>query len=324
MSDSLLAVDHLRVHFNTPGGMLRAVDDVSFHVDKGETLGLVGESGCGKSVASQAIMRLVQTPPGRYAGGSIKFKGEDTLTMNMARLRKLRGGEIGMIFQEPMAALNPVFTIASQMCEAVMLHMDATRQEARGIALGRLKQVRIAEPEHVLDSYPFMLSGGMRQRIMIAMALCCKPELLIADEPTTALDVTIQAQILNILKAARDEMGAACLFISHDLGVISHIADRVLVMYAGRVCESAPVREILKNPAHPYTIGLIASRPTGQAAGKRLNAIPGSVPSLAERDAITGCPFYPRCHHVRYECMTEPPPMREIAPGHRAACWSLK
>lgn len=319
-TDKLLEVKHLKTYFHTPNGVLRAVDDVSFFVRRGETLGIVGESGCGKSVSCLSILRLVQTPPGRYEGGEIIFDGRhNILEMDKKKLQELRGGRIAMIFQEPMAALNPVFTIGQQMTEALRLHLPYSREQAEKQALELLEQVRIPNAEKILRSYPFTLSGGMRQRVMIAMALSCKPDLLIADEPTTALDVTIQAQILSLMKQLKKETGSAIIFITHDLGVISETADRVLVMYAGKACESAPTAELIDNPLHPYTQGLIACRPSGETTRDRLKVIPGNVPSLLDKPS--GCPFHPRCDCAMRLCEEVFPPVTEPTPGHTVACW---
>jgi len=316
----LIEVRNLKTYFHTPGGVLRAVDDVSFSVNRGETLGIVGESGCGKSVTCQSIMRLVQTPPGRYEGGEIIFDGHDILKMDKKKLLELRGGRIAMIFQEPMVALNPVYTIGNQIREAMKLHHIVPKSQANERALELLNQVRIPNADKILRSYPFMLSGGMRQRVMIAMALSCKPDLLIADEPTTALDVTIQAQILSLMNQLKKETGSAIIFITHDLGVISEIADRTMVMYAGKVCESAATDDIIFNPQHPYTQGLISSKPSGLTTeGNRLKVIPGNVPSLLHKPS--GCPFHPRCLHMKDICAKEFPKTMEVAPGHTVACW---
>ena len=299
---------------------MRAVDDVSFNVRRGETLGIVGESGCGKSVTCLSILRLVQTPPGKYEGGEINFDGRDILKMYKDQLLELRGGRIAMIFQEPMVALNPVYTIGNQLREAMRLHMTVTKNEADAKAVELLQQVRIPNAEKIMKSYPFMLSGGMRQRVMIAMAMSCKPDVLIADEPTTALDVTIQAQILSLINQLKKETGSAIIFITHDLGVISETADRTMVMYAGKVCESASTDDIIFKPQHPYTQGLIASKPSGLTTeGNRLKVIPGNVPSLLHKPP--GCPFHPRCEHAYPVCSEEFPKTTEIDPGHTVACW---
>lgn len=321
-TENILEVRNLKTYFHTPNGILRAVDDVSFHVKRGETLGIVGESGCGKSVTCLSVLRLVQTPPGKYEGGEIIFDGKhDILKMDKDRLRELRGGHIAMIFQEPMAALNPVYTVSQQLVEALRLHTIATKAEAEAKALELLQQVRIPNAETILRSYPFTLSGGMRQRVMIAMAMSCKPDLLIADEPTTALDVTIQAQILALMKQLKKETGSAIIFITHDLGVIAETADRVMVMYAGKVCESAETRELIKNPLHPYTRGLIMSKPSGSTVRSRLKVIPGNVPSLLDKPP--GCPFHPRCGLAIDICEQEFPPCKEYLPGHTVACWRM-
>jgi peptide/nickel transport system ATP-binding protein/oligopeptide transport system ATP-binding protein len=274
-SSHLLDVKNLKVYFEAPGGkLLHAVDDVSFHVSRGEMLGIVGESGCGKSVTCMSILRLVETPPGRYMGGEIIFDGNvDTLKLGKKALRELRGARIAMIFQEPMAALNPVYTVGQQLCEAIRLHLPLDKAEAAELALDLLRQARVPDAKRVFESYAFTLSGGLRQRAMIAMALACKPDLLIADEPTTALDVTIQSHIMALIRRLREETGMAVILISHDLSLVSESADNILVMYAGRVCEYASTAEIVENPLHPYTRGLISSRPSGIAENndKRLS-----------------------------------------------------
>src|SRR5262249_30546216 len=275
MTDALLRIDHLTTTFDTAGGPVAAVDDVSFEIRAGETLGLVGESGSGKSVTALSIMGLVQ-PPGRVAGGRIIFKGRDLLALDERAMQAVRGAEISLVFQEPMTALNPVFTIGDQIGEALIVHGRASAREARGRAIALLGAVRIPSPESRVDDYPHQLSGGMRQRVMIAIALACRPSLVIADEPTTALDVTIQAQILDLLREMKQAFDVSLLLITHDLGVIAETADRVAVMYAGRVVETGPVRAILRSPQHPYTRGLLASIPNGPR-GERLNAIDGSV-----------------------------------------------
>lgn len=317
----ILQVNNLCTWFHTPRGVLKAVDDVSFTLNKGETLGIVGESGCGKSVTCNSVMRLVQTPPGEYAGGEILFDGQDILQMPKKKLLELRGRRIAMIFQEPMAALNPVYTIGDQMREALRLHMTISKREANERVLELLKMVRIPNAEKIMRSYPHTLSGGMCQRVVIAMAMACEPDILIADEPTTALDVTIQAQILHLMKKLKEERNTSILFITHDLAVISETADRVMVMYAGKVCESAPTKELIRNACHPYTIGLIASKPSPKEMGTRLRAIPGNVPSLLEKPS--GCPFHPRCSECSARCKEEFPPTVEVCPGHTVACWKF-
>lgn len=316
----LIEVKNLKTYFHTPGGTLRAVDDVSFYVRRGETLGIVGESGCGKSVTCLSILRLVQTPPGKYEGGEIIFDGSDILKMDKKKLLELRGGRIAMIFQEPMVALNPAYTIGNQVREALRLHHIVPKEEVNRRALELLQQVRIPNAEKILDNYPFMLSGGMRQRVMIAMALSCKPDVLIADEPTTALDVTIQVQILYLINQLKKETGSAVIYITHDLGVISETADRIMVMYAGKVCESASTDDIIFSAYHPYTQGLIASKPSGLTTeGNRLKVIPGNVPSLLNKP--NGCPFHPRCAKMNSLCTQKFPPTVELKPGHSVACW---
>ena len=318
--DHLLDVRDLRVYFESREALpLRAVDGLSFHVDQGKTLGIVGESGCGKSVACLSILRLVQTPPGIYAGGEIIFDGQDMLKMDKARLRAIRGSRISMIFQEPMVALNPVFTVGQQMCEAIRLHRPVTKAEATALALDMLRQVRIPDAGRVFESYSFALSGGLRQRALIAMALSCNPDLLIADEPTTALDVTIQSKIMTLLRKLKEETGMAVILVSHDLNLVSESSDDILIMYSGRVCEYAPVETIVNNPLHPYTLGLIASRPSGKESSGRLHAIQGVVPSLKDRPE--GCPFHPRCDRAQKRCSRELPPDIVMTGGHLVSCW---
>jgi peptide/nickel transport system ATP-binding protein len=324
VSEPLLAVEDLRTHFFTRDGVVRAVDGVSCAIAAGETLAVVGESGCGKSVTALSILRLVPSPPGRIVSGRIRFAGRDLLALSDAEMRAIRGNEISMIFQEPMTSLNPVLTVARQIGETLMLHqhLDARAAEARAVAMLRL--VRLAEPERRARQYPHELSGGMRQRVMIAMALACHPKLLIADEPTTALDVTIQAQILDLMRDLKSEIGAAILLITHDLGVVAEMAQRVVVMYAGRKVEEAPVRDLFRHPRHPYTEGLLASVPRlgetlGRAAPPRLAEIPGVVPSL--REPIVGCAFAPRCAYATARCRAEAPPLEAKRPGHLAACF---
>ena len=318
-NDVLLKVSNLQTYFKSDNVILKAVDDVSFEVKRGETYGIVGESGCGKSVTSMSLLKLVPTPPGIYAGGEILFDGKSILPMTDDEIRKVRGNEISVIFQEPMTALNPVFTVGDQISEAILLHQKVSKVEAARIAAEWLSKVKIPNPELTLEKYPFMLSGGMRQRVMIAMALACQPKLLIADEPTTALDVTIQAQILNLINEMKAEIGASCIFITHDLAVISEMADRVMVMYAGKVCETAETDELITNPLHPYTKGLISSKPRGKIDGNRLKVIPGNVPSLKKLPA--GCPFHPRCEYCSERCRTEFPPTTTYSDGHTVACW---
>jgi peptide/nickel transport system ATP-binding protein len=313
----LLSIEHLTTVFDTAKGPVAAVDDVSFEIRSGETLGVVGESGSGKSVTALSIMRLVQ-PPGRIAAGRIMFKGRDLLTLDERGMQRVRGAEIGLIFQEPMTALNPVFRVGDQIAETLLVHGRATRREARAKAIELLRAVRITNPESRIDDYPHQLSGGMRQRVLIAMAIACQPSLVIADEPTTALDVTIQAEILDLLRDMKAALGLSLLLITHDLGVIAETADRVAVMYAGRIVESGPVREIFRNPAHPYTRGLLASMPGGRP-GQRLRAIEGSVPMLG--DLPSGCAFNPRCPDRFEPCTTAPPPDYPAGAGQTAKCY---
>jgi peptide/nickel transport system ATP-binding protein len=316
---ALLEVRDLKTWFDGDGGPYRAVDGVSFALDAGRTLGIVGESGCGKSVTSLSIMGLVPRPPGRIVGGEILFEGVDLLKLDKAALRDLRGRRMAMIFQEPMTSLNPAYTIGEQIIEALRRHLGLDRAAARARAIEMLRQVRIPAPEERVDDYPHKLSGGMRQRAMIAMALSCAPTLLIADEPTTALDVTIQAQILDLLRRLRAETGTAIILITHDLGVIAELADDVLVMYAGRVVERAPVRALFEAPQHPYTIGLFGAIPELDRRRARLATIEGTVPDPGA--AIAGCAFAPRCPFAEPRCHAEAPALRAVAPDHDAACW---
>jgi peptide/nickel transport system ATP-binding protein len=318
MPDSvLLSVEHLTTVFDTARGPVPAVNDVSFEIRAGETLGLVGESGSGKSVTALSIMRLVH-PPGRIAGGALRFKGRDLLALNERDMREVRGADISLIFQEPMTALNPVFTVGDQIGEALLVHNRATRRDAKGKAIGLLRAVGIPNPESRVSDYPHQLSGGMRQRVMIAIALACRPSLVIADEPTTALDVTIQAQILDLLREMKAAFNLSLLLITHDLGVIAETADRVAVMYAGRIVESGPVAAIFSSPGHPYTRGLLASIPGG-APGRRLRAIDGSVPLLSALPP--GCAFNPRCPDRFDRCTSAPPPDYVAGPAQTAKCY---
>jgi peptide/nickel transport system ATP-binding protein len=322
-SDLVLDVKNLKTVFFTNSGLFKAVDDVSFTVSRGETLAIVGESGCGKSVTALSLMRLVPDPPGRIVGGSITLEGTDLLALSEAEMRKIRGNRISMIFQEPMTSLNPVMRIGDQIVEAVRLHRNLSAKEARNIAIEMLRLVRIPEPVRRAREYPHQLSGGMRQRAMIAMALACRPALLIADEPTTALDVTIQAQILALILDLQKELGTGLVLITHDLGVVAQTAQRVIVMYAGRKVEEASVEALFAAPKHPYTRGLMASIPTvpasGVAAQERLNEIPGTVPSLVRLPK--GCAFAPRCTLAIKRCEAEYPPLTDWGGGHLAACW---
>jgi peptide/nickel transport system ATP-binding protein len=314
----LLDVRDLRTHFATEDGEFAAVDGVSFTLDAGRTLGLVGESGCGKSVTSLSIMGLVPQPPGRVEG-EIFFDGEDLLRMPASEMRELRGNRLSMIFQEPMTSLNPAFTIGEQIAETILRHRKTGRAEAKSMAIEMLDRVRIPTPAQRFDDYPHRLSGGMRQRVMIAMALALSPRLLIADEPTTALDVTIQAQILDLMRTLREETGTAIILITHDLGVIAEVVDDVAVMYAGRIVERAPVSALFADPQHPYTIGLLGSIPQMHLRQERLAAIEGQVPTAMS--PVQGCRFHPRCPFAVDRCREESPPLAEIAVGHAAACW---
>ncbi len=319
MSDQpLLEVTDLRTYFHTGQGTVKAVDDVSFQVERGETLGLVGESGSGKSVTSLSILRLV-AKPGKITGGRIAFEGQDLLGLSEARMRKIRGKKISMIFQEPMTSLNPVFTIGRQISEVLELHEGLTRRQSRERVVDMLRLVGIPMAERRVDEYPHQMSGGMRQRVMIAMALACRPKLLIADEPTTALDVTIQAQILELMKGLGRELGTSILLITHDLGVIAEMAKRVAVMYAGRIVEEADVVSIFRRPLHPYTQGLLESIPTLGAGRGRLYVIKGTVPNLAHLPQ--GCRFSPRCPVATDRCFREEPALVEVDPGHKVSCW---
>jgi peptide/nickel transport system ATP-binding protein len=324
----LLEVDDLTTHFFTRDGIVRAVDGVSFAVMRGEALAIVGESGCGKSVTSLSIMRLVASPPGRTVRGRVLFEGRDLLQLSEPEMRKVRGDAISMIFQEPMTSLNPVLTIGHQIAEALVLHRGLSRDDAMQRAIELLRIVRMPAPDRRAAQYPHQLSGGMRQRVMIAMALACEPRLLIADEPTTALDVTIQAQILDLMRELQQKTGAAIVLITHDLGVVAEMAERVVVMYAGRKVEEARVDSLFARPLHPYTRGLLDSIPklggaeaarTVGGARQRLAEIPGTVPSLIE--PIPGCAFAPRCSFATARCRSEAPPLEEKAPAHFAACW---
>jgi oligopeptide/dipeptide ABC transporter ATP-binding protein len=322
----LIDVIDLRTTFRTEESLVRAVDGVSFSIAKEKTLGVVGESGCGKSVTALSIMGLIPSPPGRIESGQILFRA-DAETIDLAKLdpkgraiRSIRGNQIAMIFQEPMTSLNPVFTVGMQIIESITLHQHLPRKEAREKAIDMLRAVGIPSPEQRIEDYPHQLSGGMRQRVMIAMALSCHPSLLIADEPTTALDVTIQAQVLDLMNDLRAQFHMAILFITHDLGVIAQMADAVAVMYLGKIVEAAPVTELFDHPGHPYTRGLMKSIPSLTMTGKdRLIPIKGVVPELSEIQE--GCGFEPRCPHAMKICRGQVPPLKEVAPGHTVACW---
>jgi oligopeptide/dipeptide ABC transporter ATP-binding protein len=316
---ALLEVRDLRTWFDGDGGTYRAVDGISFSLQAGRTLGIVGESGCGKSVTSLSIMGLVPMPPGRIAGGEILFEGVDLLKLDAEALRDLRGARMAMIFQEPMTSLNPAYTVGEQIVEGILRHQAIDRAAARAKAIEMLRLVRIPAPEQRFGEYPHKLSGGMRQRAMIAMALACGPRLLIADEPTTALDVTIQAQILDLLRRLREETGTAIILITHDLGVIAELADDVVVMYAGQIVERAPVRRLFEAAQHPYTIGLLGAIPELDRRRARLATIEGTVPDLGAE--LPGCRFAPRCPFAEPRCRADAPSLREVEPGHEAACW---
>jgi len=318
LHNSLLEVRSLSTHFFTEEGVIRAVENVSFEIHSGEILGLVGESGCGKSVTGLSILKLIPIPPGRIVSGEILFDGKNLLKLEEKEMEKVRGNEISMIFQEPMTSLNPVFTIGDQIMESILLHQGVSKAEARRRAIEILDRVRIPSPEMRIDAYPHQLSGGMRQRAMIAMALSCQPKLLIADEPTTALDVTIQAQVLHLLKEIQREMGMAVMLITHDLGVVAEIADQVAVMYAGRLLEYGPIGAIFEQVRHPYTKGLLNSIPLLEEKKSRLNAIPGQVPN--PMDLPVGCKFHPRCYLMIEECKKEEPPLFQANGNHVSRC----
>lgn len=319
MSEMLLEVRGLKTDFTSEGVQRRIIDDISFSLAKGEILGVVGESGSGKSVTAKSILRLIPSPPGKIVGGEIVFDGRDILKLGINELRSIRGNDISMIFQEPMSSLNPVFTCGNQIIEAIMLHQGSSPAEAREKAIEMLKLVGIQMPERRVDCYPHELSGGMRQRVMIAMALSCNPKLLIADEPTTALDPTIQAQILELIGKIQKELGMAVLYITHDLGVVAETCDRVMVMYAGRIVEKATVRDLFRQAAHPYTQGLLKSVPRLHAKKERLHSIDGMVPHFA--DMPIGCAFHPRCPHADEQCVKERPVLQTVGTQHEAACW---
>ena len=315
---ALLAVNDLKTFFAIEGGEFPAVDGVSFSIEAGRTLGIVGESGCGKSVTALSIMGLVPQPPGRIAGGEILFEGVDLNRVTRGQMRELRGDRISMIFQEPMTSLNPVLTVGEQIVEGVLRHRRISRDAAKDLAIDMLEKVHIPSPEQRFGDYPHRLSGGMRQRVMIAMALACKPQLLIADEPTTALDVTIQAQILDLLRRLQAERGMAVLLITHDLGVVAELCHRVAVIYAGRIVEIAPVRSLFARPLHPYTRGLLQCLPHPSRFGRPLTTIEGVPPDLRQLDA--GCRFAPRCAHAIASCRATEPALEEREPGHFVAC----
>jgi oligopeptide/dipeptide ABC transporter ATP-binding protein len=316
----LLEVEGLRTHFETSAGLVKAVDGISYEVAEGETVAVVGESGCGKSVGALSILRLIPNPPGRIVGGSIRFNGRDLLKLSEEEIRRVRGREIGMIFQEPMTSLNPVLTIGLQLTETVRQHFAVSEEAAEKRAIELLGMVGISDPARRLRQYPHHLSGGMRQRVMIAIALSCEPKLIIADEPTTALDVTIQAQILELMKDLTRRLGVALIIITHNLGVVARYADRVNVMYAGRIVESGTARRIYHNPSHPYTLALLRSVPRmDQPRKAKLDPVEGQPPDLMQLDA--GCAFHPRCRFAVATCLEDAPGLETVTPGHRSACW---
>ncbi|CAN5245936.1 ABC transporter ATP-binding protein [soil metagenome] len=318
--EPLLDVKNLKTQFFTQDGVVRAVDDVSFDILPGETLGIVGESGCGKSITAMSIMRLIPSPPGKIVQGEILFKGEDIITMSDEEVRHIRGNEIAMIFQDPMTSLNPVLSINRQLGETLELHMGMNKSQARRRSIELLEMVGIPNAEERVNQYPHQFSGGMRQRVMIAMALSCNPSLLIADEPTTALDVTIQAQILDLMKTLQAEHNTAVMLITHDLGVVAGMSDRINVMYAGHVVETATAEELFANPRHPYTVGLLNSIPRlDSEVREKLDPIRGLPPDLIDLPDL--CPFVPRCDYAREKCEQQNPPLLDVAPGHRSACW---
>ncbi len=315
----LLSVRNLKTHYFTPDGVVKAVDGVDFDINRGKILGIVGESGCGKSQSVLSIMGLIPKPPGKIVDGQILFEGKDLVRATEAEMRAIRGNDISMIFQEPMTSLNPVFTIGNQIMEAIMLHQKLNKHDAKAKAIEMLELVGIPAPDKRVDEYPHQLSGGMRQRVMIAMALSCNPKLLIADEPTTALDVTIQAQILDLMKKLQNDIGMAIALITHDLGVIAEVVERVVVMYAGKIVEEAPVGELFARPLHPYTLGLLGSIPAIDKKTERLKVIPGIVPN--PMNLPPGCRFNPRCEYVMDICREQEPEIRKVGPDHSVRCW---
>lgn len=319
--EKLIDVNDLQTYFHTEEGTVKAVDGVSFEIYPGETLGVVGESGCGKSVTSLSIMRLIESPPGQIENGEILFNGKDLTKLNQKEMRKIRGNDISMIFQEPMTSLNPVYTVGDQIMEAILIHKDVNKKQARQEAIDMLRKVGIPLPEQRVDEYPHQLSGGMRQRVMIAMALSCDPQLLIADEPTTALDVTIQAQILELMNSLKSQFGMAIMMITHDLGVIAEVSDRVAVMYAGKIVEYTDVKTLYADPKHPYTWGLMHSIPHIEKDLDRLEAIPGNVPNPL--NFPTGCKYNTRCPFATDKCRTDEPDIVEVEEGHHVACWHI-
>jgi oligopeptide transport system ATP-binding protein len=320
MGEQLLNVQNLETHFKTPDGIVHAVNGVSFNLKEGETLGVVGESGCGKSVTMLSCLRLIPSPPGKIVAGEAVFRGNDLLKMDSEEIRQIRGGQISMIFQDPMTSLNPVMSIGKQMAEPLMLHLNLTGEQARKRSIELLGMVGIPNAGDRLKEYPHQYSGGMRQRVMIAIALSCNPQILIADEPTTALDVTIQAQIVDLVKRLRDELGMAIIWITHDLGVVANIAHRVMVMYGGYIIGGAKVKDLYDDPRHPYTLGLLGSLPLiHEETHKKLFSIEGMPPVLYQKPS--SCPFAPRCTYAIEQCWNENPPLETVSEGHRVACW---
>jgi peptide/nickel transport system ATP-binding protein len=320
-AETLLDIRGLKTWFATDDGVVRAVDGVDLRIDRGETVGVVGESGCGKTVTARSVLKLIDMPPGRFEGGQILWQGRDLIPLDNAEMDKIRAREIAIIFQEPMTSLNPVYTVGQQIAEVVSLHEKLGKKQAIARAVEMLRLVNIPNPQRRVHDYPHQFSGGMRQRVMIAMALACSPKLLIADEPTTALDVTIQAQILELMQDMKERLGMAIMLITHAMGVVAETSQRVVVMYAGKVVEEAPVASLFANPRHPYTQGLIRSIPRVDRAAlhkDRLEAIPGTVPSLL--DPPPGCRFAARCKYAMDICIQAVPPLKEVAPGHRVAC----
>lgn len=316
----LLEVQNLETRFFTPDGVVCAVNGISYTVNAGETLGIVGESGSGKSISVLSILRLIPSPPGKITGGKVLFEGEDLLTISSKKLRQIRGNQISMIFQDPMTSLNPVLTIEKQITESIQFHLSLSQEEAKSRAIQLLKKVGISDAENRIRNYPYQFSGGMRQRVMIAMGLACQPKLLIADEPTTALDVTVQAQVIELVKALKQELGMAVIWITHDLALLAGLADRILVLYAGQIVEQASLYQLYKNPRHPYTIGLLESLP--RLAGEipeKLPTIEGVPPDLI--DYPKGCPFAPRCRFALEHCFEEDPALEVVETGHQVACW---
>lgn len=319
MTQTLLEVKDLKTHFFLEDGVVPAVDGVSFHLNRGETLAVVGESGSGKSITATSIMRLIPSPPGRIVGGEILYNGEDLLKKSEKEMRDIRGNQISMIFQEPMTSLNPVFRVGHQISESLMVHQGLNKAEALAKSIEMLRLTGIPSPEKRVHDFPHQMSGGMRQRVMIAMALCCRPELLIADEPTTALDVTIQAQILELMIELKEQLGTAIIMITHDLAVVAEMADRAAVMYCGKLVEEAPVLDLFDKPLHPYTQGLLRSIPHINDTQERLYMIEGMVPPLTNLPA--GCAFAPRCPEAQPRCQVERPSLKQVAPGRRVSCW---